>query len=53
MHLLKWVKLQIYVHFGTISGGSRVSAQSCPKLRWVKEILDLTVNGFTEDIYYE
>ena len=35
------MKLQIYVHFGTISGGSRVFAQSCAKLREVKEILDL------------
>ena len=47
------VKLQIYVHFGTISGGSRLSAQSCAKLRGVKKILDLTVNGFSKDIYYE
>ena len=43
----------IYVHFGTTSGGSRVSDQSCAKLCGVKEILELTVNGFTKDIYYE
>ena len=48
----KLIKVADLCTFGTISGGSRVSAQSCAKLLR-KEILELTVNGFTKDIYYE